>query len=198
MVLSKPDPYVICRRCSKVNFIIGGSIAGPLLYLPESNVVECCGCGQSQRYEREEVLPVFLREGCKRLGFRKHPNWYSVYLIVNAHNGLIYVGMTRQSLHKRMELHECSCRKLPLKNSLAIDRAMAELGVTEFSLILLEEVLYNPHDEDRERYYISRLDACNPMKGYNRTGCRTVKEAREAYAKSFREFQEQMATEFQN
>jgi len=51
---------------------------------------------------------------------------------------------------------------------------MAEFGFKAFDMILLEEVFYRweMHEgrvihEDRERYWIDRLDARNPLKGYN-------------------------------
>jgi len=117
------------------------------------------------------MLPIIpeRREG-QHWGYSRYSGCYSVYLIVNTCNALIYVGKTTMSLFERMRQHEVCSRR----GSTRFAIAMAEFGFKAFDMILLEEVFYRweMHEgrvihEDRERYWIDRLDARNPLKGYN-------------------------------
>jgi hypothetical protein len=186
MVLLQPNPYVICPHCRRLTFLDCKS-SPCLLGKPfERELVECSGCQQTQTYGPEDVLPVIPpRDVNERWSYGKHSNHYSVYLIMNTRNGMIYIGMTTQCLSDRKSLHESSCRRLMAKST-AIQRAMAEFVTNAFNMILLEEAIFSPF-KDQERYYISRLDACNPTKGYNRKHCRTLEEI-EAYRNSFANF----------
>lgn len=59
------------------------------------------------------------------------------------------------------------CRANPRVVSRPIHHAIQDIGEDAFDMILLEEV-NSDAKQDRERYWINRLDARNPLKGYNR------------------------------
>jgi hypothetical protein len=136
-------------------------------------MVECPSCQRAQTYCQEDVLPIIPERNENKLwGYGRHSGCYSVYLIVNTCNGLIYVGMTTKTLSERMSHYEAHCRRLR-PNMIAswsnpILLAMAEFGFKAFNMILLEEVFVWDLRGDRERYWINRLDARDPLKGYNR------------------------------
>jgi len=155
MVIWRPDPYVICPHCNRVNFLTGGG--GPGL------LVKCCGCQRDQTYCQDDLLPI-IPAGEWKAG--RHQA-YSVYLLVNSRNDLIYVGKTKKGLHARMGQYLDWCRANPRTVSRPIHHAMQDIGEDAFDMILLEEV-NSDMGQDRERYWINRLDARNPLRGYNR------------------------------
>jgi hypothetical protein len=175
MVLLEPDPYVLCPTCRRLNFLKDGDIQS----------LECCGCRTEHTFLPEEIFPIIAPKAeDERYRYGKHARRYTIYLIINTHNWMIYVGMTTQSLFDRKYNHECSSNKLTPK-SLKVNQAMAEFGHQAFQMILLEEAL-GQWKENRECYYIRRFDTNNPEKGYNRTRCRTPEEI-EAYINRIRE-----------
>ncbi len=189
MKLLAPEPYVICASCRNLLFIDSTSSAGLIGQHPAPDVVNCCACRSSHIYQPAQVLPVIAprivsgRDTWRDLHTR-HSCRYSVYLMINTVRGMLYIGRTNGHLSDRMSLHRSSSRKPPYKTP--IQRALAEFGHERFSMILLEEAISSPN-EDRERYYIDRLDTCNPAKGYNRTGCRTLEQVA-AYGQYCRNF----------
>ena len=188
MVFSNPQPFIVCPSCLRVNFV-------PALTLPlegedavELGRVACVGCQEILAFGTADLLPIRQpRNAYRKWGHGKVSGCFSIYLLVNKCNGLIYIGKTSQTLAQRMYLHECSCRNLK-SNRTAIQLAMAEFGSHNFDMILLEESFFTLNT-DRERDYISRLRACDPKRGYNRAGCRTVAEARAAYEEANRRHQ---------
>jgi len=165
MVIWRPNPYVICPRCNRANYLKGVNDPGQLCLTPESEFVECSGCQYSQSYRQEDMLPIIPeRTESKRWGYGRYSGCYSVYLIVNTSNGLVYVGRTTKTLFERMSQHEACSRRRSTRFAIA----MAEFGFKAFDMILLEEAFYRwDHYEDRECCWIDRLDARNPLKGYN-------------------------------
>lgn len=183
MVYSHPDPFVLCPQCRQLNFLPQAPRTGSR-YDVASGKRQCERCRTTLLFSGANVLPKrHPSEAPVRweIGNRCSP-CYSIYLIVNRRNGMIYVGRTRGYLTDRMYLHVCHSRRLTPKSS-AISRAIHEFGEDAFDMFLLEEALSN-QNEDKEREYICRLKACDPRVGYNRSGCRTVEEANVAYAKA--------------
>jgi hypothetical protein len=153
-----------------MNYVIKRDVSGLLRNPLEPGTMECCACQRAQKYDRNDLLPIIPKRSLDN-------DWgggirYSVYLIVNSANNLIYVGRTSRTLHERMADYEAHCRRLKPNMitswSNPILLAMAEIGFKAFDMILLEEVCDLSLPGDREHYWISRLNACNPLKGYNR------------------------------
>ena len=155
MVIWKPAPYVLCPDCNRVNFLTGGGGSD----LPG----KCFGCHRVQSYCQHDLLPIIPASEWK--AGRRHT--YSVYLLRNSRNDLIYVGRTKKGLHTRMGQYLDWCRANPRTVSRPIHHAIRDIGEDAFAMILLEEV-NSDAEQDRERYWINRLDARNPLKGYNR------------------------------
>ena len=85
-----------------------------------------------------------------------------VYKITNLLNGKIYVGQTTQTLEARMLQHKYHHK------GLYIDRAIYKYGFENFHSEILEEC--NTQDElnEREKFWIAKLNSKVPF-GYNQT-----------------------------
>jgi hypothetical protein len=163
MVIWNPDPFVVCPQCNRVNYLKVFNASGVPSKPREPEVVECCGCRREHTYCGEDVLPIIPTKEWK--AGRHH--LYSIYLLVNSLNDLIYVGRTKKGLATRMGQYRDWCRANPRTVSRPIHCAMQEIGVDAFDMILLEDVNSDTR-ENRERFWIDHLDALNPLKGYNR------------------------------
>ena len=89
---------------------------------------------------------------------------FYVYKITNSINNKIYVGQTTETLKQRFSRHiGYQLRDSNYKSK--IHRAMIKYGVENFSIELLEEVSNQDELNEREYYWIHKLDTIK--NGYN-------------------------------
>jgi len=167
MVISEPNPYVLCPQCVQVNYLKRDSNSGLVSIQLQTGKMECCNCGRIWTYSREDVLPIN----------RWRHGWYPpyfIYLLVNLKKDRIYVGRTERGLSERMWDYWLLCQnwkywqrqaKRPNAYSMKIVRAMVETGFNAFDMILLEEG--SSGGAWREKHWIFRLNALDPDIGYN-------------------------------
>ena len=86
-----------------------------------------------------------------------------IYKITNDVNGKIYVGKTRQSIHKRWLQHQYEARSDRVKHR-PLYQAIQKYGIEHFHIETIEET-DNP--EEREIYWIEKLGSFK--NGYNAT-----------------------------
>lgn len=91
-----------------------------------------------------------------------------IYKITNIVDGKIYIGKSKYTVHSRWMGHlRCSKKYIEAnKNSSKLYNAMKKYSVDKFTI---EEIDSCPYDQldDRERYWIQKLDSRNPKIGYN-------------------------------
>ena len=89
-----------------------------------------------------------------------------IYLLRNVVNGKVYVGQS-VNCHMRLKQHIKESKRNRSRSHLY--KAMRKHGHDSFEMEILEEVAMTTQDhlDDRECYWIKRLDACNPSTGYN-------------------------------
>lgn len=96
------------------------------------------------------------------MSIRNNPNKLSgIYRITNKTNGKFYIGQTRD-FERRMKDYQYRVNA-PNSN---MEKIIAKYGKDNFEYELIEECAINKLDE-REIYYIHKLDAMNPDIGYN-------------------------------
>ena len=84
-----------------------------------------------------------------------------IYLLTDTTNGMRYVGLTTQTLRKRIKEHR-------RKHGTYIDRAIKAHGWENFTVGVLEQCSTLDELNDRERYWIATLNTKSPN-GYNLT-----------------------------
>ena len=82
-----------------------------------------------------------------------------VYKITNLLSGKIYVGQTVRTLEKRINQHK-------RRTESAISQAIKKYGWENFSAEVLEECETQKQIDEREMFWIAKLDCISP-KGYN-------------------------------
>lgn len=91
---------------------------------------------------------------------------FHVYLISNTENKKQYVGVTTKGYERRFSSHKSQAKKNGRCS--ALYAAMRKHGDDRFSVKLIEECQSFEHMNDRERYWISKLNTMSPN-GYNLT-----------------------------
>jgi len=88
---------------------------------------------------------------------------YKLYQITNTINGKSYIGITKLSIHERLNVHISDSKnpKYPLH------LAIAKYGVECFSITLLEENEDRKYISDLEEPFIQRLQTHISQNGYN-------------------------------
>ncbi|MBR3745690.1 MAG: GIY-YIG nuclease family protein, partial [Selenomonadaceae bacterium] len=81
-----------------------------------------------------------------------------VYLITNQIDGKPYVGQTTRTLEQRFAEHA--------KADSLIGKAIRKYGAENFSIEVLAECKTQEELDDKERFYIEKMD-CKHPKGYN-------------------------------
>ena len=84
-----------------------------------------------------------------------------VYLLLNRHNGMGYIGKTVRELWQRIKQHRTRPESY-------IGSAIQKYGFEKFSVIVLEECASPGELNEREKFWIKTLNTKFP-KGYNRT-----------------------------
>lgn len=100
----------------------------------------------------------------------KEDTVYYIYLITNNINSKVYVGQTKNPKNRKGQ-HWFEGKKPNSKNHLY--RSMHEYGIENFQFEIIEKCSITNVD-DRERYWISYYQSCNPTVGYNRETGGTV------------------------
>lgn len=94
-----------------------------------------------------------------------------IYKITNLINNKLYVGKTEQTLRKRWLEHVQEARRYKKCGNLFYKTrfypAMVKYGFNNFKIELVEQVAENDNIDDREKYWISKLQTQNPDIGYN-------------------------------
>ena len=112
----------------------------------------------------------------------KNCKFSGIYLIVNAKNGMIYIGQA-QNIAKRVGVHANST----YDNCTYLQRAVKKYGWSVFNVFILEEVENINLLNEREQYWIDKFDSANPKTGYNickiAGSCRGRKQSPETLAK---------------
>lgn len=89
-----------------------------------------------------------------------------IYIIKNTVNNMVYIGQS-VDIYCRWTAHKNAAKNIDKKyNQTKIHKAMAEFGVDNFYLEILEECLYEQLNE-REQYWIQKYDSFK--EGYNST-----------------------------
>lgn len=93
-----------------------------------------------------------------------------IYKLTNLINGKIYIGQAI-NFKERMARHARSkqrCEQRPT-NTTPVSRAIAKYGFNNFKKEIVEDGIPNDieHMDNAERFWIAKLDATNPMIGYN-------------------------------
>ena len=172
MVISEPNPYVLCPQCIQVNYLKLDGGDGLVLICRWTDTVRCCNCGHVWTHSRDDILPINRFP----YGFGWSASYF-IYLLVNVKEGRIYVGSTDKNLSEYMWgywRHYQAWRyrywhtqaKLPKAYSREIVRAICETGFDAFDMILLEKG--SSGRARREKHWIFRLNALDPKVGYNR------------------------------
>ena len=86
-----------------------------------------------------------------------------IYKITNKVNGKLYVGQTSLSLEERFKQHLQDSKKENIQHR-PLYKAMQKYGPENFTIELLEET-DNPNE--REMYWIDKLDTYHSKNGYN-------------------------------
>lgn len=102
--------------------------------------------------------------------FAKIPNpGYSkgvIYLITNAITQKQYVGLTIQVLDRRWQYHIEQANRNHIKSKDSLHAAIREYGKDSFSIEIIDEGTTKYSLEEKERYWIEKLNTIVP-KGYN-------------------------------
>jgi len=170
MVISEPNPYVLCPQCIQVNYLKLDGGDGLVLIRRWTDTVRCRNCEHVWTYSRDDVLPI------NRYRFGWFASYF-IYLLVNVKQDRIYVGRTDRGLHDRMwdywRLYQGwkykywqTQAKRRNAYSMEIVRAICETGFDAFDMILLEKGSGN--GVWREKHWILKLHATDPDIGYNR------------------------------
>jgi group I intron endonuclease len=85
-----------------------------------------------------------------------------IYKIINSINDKVYIGISSKDTKTRFDWHIRDCKRGVRKK---LYSAMRELGIDNFSIILLEECNDKNLMREKEEFYISYFDAYNS--GYN-------------------------------
>lgn len=88
---------------------------------------------------------------------------YKVYVITNKSNGKQYVGQTKHTLKRRMQWH---IRDAKNGQKRILSQAIREYGADNFKIQVIEEHLSPNFVDERERYWIKKLNTLKPF-GYN-------------------------------
>lgn len=91
-----------------------------------------------------------------------------IYKITNKIDGKIYIGKSKTTVNGRWNTHLSALKKYIQsdKNSSKLYNAMVKYGVENFIIEQIDECSFDELDE-RERYWIAKLDSRNPNVGYN-------------------------------
>lgn len=86
-----------------------------------------------------------------------------VYKIENLINGKIYIGITKFSLRKRFLEHQSPKRR----GKSIIKDAILKYGVKNFKSEIIDTAISRAELREKEKFWIQKLDTCNPLIGYN-------------------------------
>ncbi len=109
------------------------------------------------------------------MSFIPEANMYEgfIYKINNTVNDKVYIGQTRQSVHRRWILHKVEARGNTSK--MAIHYAMRKYGIDKFYIITLHRIITRTYEELKkeldywEQYYIEKYQSLCNQTGYNIT-----------------------------
>ena len=85
-----------------------------------------------------------------------------IYKITNRINNKIYIGQTARTLNIRWKEHKIAS----ISSDRPLYKAMRKYGIDNFHIEILEEIP-NTLLNEKETYWIKKLDSCNRDKGYN-------------------------------
>lgn len=107
-------------------------------------------------------LSEFLEKGCGM-------NICSViYKFTNISNGKVYIGQTKNSLHKRLISHLSQARMTTRTKKNHLQYAIQKYGIHGFDIDVVEKCSEDQLNS-REIYWIDYYQSHNPQKGYNCT-----------------------------
>ena len=89
---------------------------------------------------------------------------YKIYKIINTETGKMYIGMTKRSIKKRLQVHlyEANFKKY----NMYLHNAIRKHGSDIFQIYLVEEVENKDLAAERERFWIKTFNTIQPN-GYN-------------------------------
>lgn len=91
----------------------------------------------------------------------------TIYVITNTINQKQYVGKTSYSIEKRWKEHCYDCKKNKIDQHRPLYNAMQKYGIENFVISILEDHINEDEIDDREKFWISKLDTY--YHGYNAT-----------------------------
>lgn len=89
-----------------------------------------------------------------------------IYMITNLQNGLIYIGQTI-NFKRRVKEYKYKSRNLTPRTKYKIMEEINKYGFENFSFEIIEDNVENTNLDEREVFWINKLDARNPTIGYN-------------------------------
>lgn len=89
-----------------------------------------------------------------------------IYKITNLIEHKIYVGQTK-NLKRRMKEYKNKSKKLDKRSSYKMMKIINQYGFENFKFDILEEVINNENLNEREIFWIDKLNSRNPDIGYN-------------------------------
>lgn len=91
----------------------------------------------------------------------------TIYVITNLINSKQYVGKTTYSIEKRWKEHCYDCKKTEINQHRPLYNAMQKYGIENFNISIIEENIPEENIDNREKFWISKLDTY--YNGYNAT-----------------------------
>ena len=91
----------------------------------------------------------------------------AIYVITNLINQKQYVGKTSYSIEKRWKEHCYDSKKNDVNKHRPLYNAMQKYGIENFSISLLEDNIQDNEINEREKFWISKLNTY--YQGYNAT-----------------------------
>jgi len=102
----------------------------------------------------------------RRIAVQRAKSEFTIYILKNKKNGKAYVGLTHQTLRRRLNQHWRAARSTETPHCMAITMAIRKYGRQAFEAIVLRVVKTRREADRFERLYIKRFGTLSPF-GYN-------------------------------
>lgn len=114
-----------------------------------------------------------------------------IYKITNLQNGMIYIGQTI-NIKRRIKEYKYKSRNLESKSKYKIMEEINKYGFENFSFDVIEDNIEDKDLDEREIFWINKLESRNPHIGYNSKeggrGGKMIRDSIHKMSNSSREF----------